>query len=287
MAGNSVLTQLGVDIQRNSQADQDMADVPTASTVHVKHLTNKEYDATLSNLLISQSDKESAVLKAVIHALHEQHEAGLTLYQLKTNLQEHHHHFTDKDITLAVRKLCYNTPALACRVGFDAVRYVHIKFVGSWTINNKATKDHKLSETAKKEVMSKTNGQFQTNIVKKDIVIPSLWIDINGNVTELVLNGCKKAIVDLVIRKPGISEAEIHRHMVIGLSKREVHDVLDILVEQQALKRLQVQTVSQQEAKQPSIFAKKTVVKCSSADSIGKLTHSCFWATPKAFLSTV
>lgn len=281
------MTQLGVDIQRNSQADQEMADVPAASKVHIKQLTNKEYDATLSNLLISQSDKESAVLKAVIHALHEQHDVGMTLYQLKAKLQEQHHYFTDQEIVMAVRKLCYNKPALVCRVGFDAVRYVHIKFVDSWTINNKATKDHKLSDTVKQEVMSQTNGQFQVDVDKKDIVIPSLWIDINGNVTELVLNGCKKAIVDLVIRKPGISEAEIHRHMSRGLSKREVHDVLDILVEQQALKRLQVQTIPQHEAKRPSIFAQKTMVKCSSGESIGKLTHSCFWATPQIFLSTV
>ncbi|KAK4509826.1 DNA-dependent RNA polymerase II [Mucor velutinosus] len=285
--GYSVLTQLGVTIQRNNQANQAITAAPTSSKIHIKNVTNKEYDATLSNLLISQSDKESALIKAVIHALHEQHEVGLTLYQLKMKLQEHHHRFKDHDIIKTVRKLCYNKPALVCRVGFDAVRYVHIKFIDSWTINNKKAKDYKLTEKAREEVMSQTNGQFQTDVVRKDIVIPSLWIDINGNVTELVLNGCKKAILDLVLRKPGITEADIHRHMVTGLSKREIHDVLDILVEEQALKCIQVQIIPQKEAKQSSIFAKKTVVKCSSTDTIGKLTHSCFWVTPKIFSSTI
>lgn len=267
-----------------------MVDVPPVSRVNIKQLSNKEYDATLSNLLISQNDKESALIKAIVHALHEQHDVGLTLYQLKMKLQEHHqdhrHHFSDCDITKTVHKLCYNEPALVCKVGFDAVRYVHIKFVDSWTINNKETKDYVLSEKAKEVVMSETNGQFQIDVVKQDIVVPSLWIDINGNVTDLVLNGCKRAIVDLVLRKPGISEASIHRHMATGLSKREVHDVLDILVEQQALRRIQVEIIPQQQASRPSIFAKKTVVQCSGTESIGRLTHSCFWVTPKIFSST-
>lgn len=283
--GDATFSHLGLDIQVNDQADHAMTDASTVRKAYIKQLTNKEYDATLSNLLICLSTKESDMIKAVIHALHDQHEVGLTLYQLKTKLQDYH--FTDQDIIMTVRRLCYNKPALVCQVGFKAVRYVHIKFVNDWTINNTETKDYKPSQRVKEEMMSKTNGHFQTDIDRKDIVIPSLWIDINGNVTDLVLNGCKKAIMDLVLRKPGISEADIHRHMSTGLSKREVHDLLGILVEQQALRRIQVQIMPQQQAKQPSIFAKKTVVQCSSSDSIGNLTRSCFWVTTKIFSATV
>lgn len=284
MTGDATFSHLGLDIQVNDQADHAMTDASTVRKAYIKQLTNKEYDATLSNLLICLSTKESDMIKAVIHALHDQHEVGLTLYQLKTKLQDYH--FTDQDIIMTVRRLCYNKPALVCQVGFKAVRYVHIKFVNDWTINNTETKDYKPSQRVKEEMMSKTNGHFQTDIDRKDIVIPSLWIDINGNVTDLVLNGCKKAIMDLVLRKPGISEADIHRHMSTGLSKREVHDLLGILVEQQALRRIQVQIMPQQ-AKQPSIFAKKTAIQCSSSDSIGNLTRSCFWVTTKIFSATV
>ncbi|KAL9548345.1 hypothetical protein MBANPS3_005722 [Mucor bainieri] len=290
--GYSIMTQLGVDIQRNSHADLSPTQVPPLRKVHIKHLSPEEYDAVLSKLLASQADSEtSALILAIVDALEQKQEVGMTLYQLKTKLQSHYHvrhDLADRDIIAAVDTLCYHRPALVCRVGFDAVRYVHLRFVGSWTINNTEAKDHVLSEKAIAELMSKTNGQFQMDVVRKEIVVPSLWIDINGHVTDLVLNGCKKAIVDLVMRKPGISEADIHRHMATGLSKREVHDVLDILVEQHALRRIQVQTILQQQgAIKSSIFAKKTLVKCSPTDNIGKLTHSCFWPTPKIFSATV
>ncbi|KAG1119550.1 hypothetical protein G6F42_012952 [Rhizopus arrhizus] len=76
---DATFSHLGLDIQVNDQADHAMTDASTVRKAYIKQLTNKEYDATLSNLLICLSTKESDMIKAVIHALHDQHEVGLTL----------------------------------------------------------------------------------------------------------------------------------------------------------------------------------------------------------------
>ena len=52
MTGDATFSHLGLDIQVNDQADHAMTDASTVRKAYIKQLTNKEYDATLSNLLI-------------------------------------------------------------------------------------------------------------------------------------------------------------------------------------------------------------------------------------------
>lgn len=256
-----------------------MIGAPNSDKVNIKKLDTEEYNQELSKLFALQNENESKLIKSVIDALFEQGEVGLTLYQLKTQLQNS---YTDEEIMAAVHKLCFNDPALICRVGYDAVRYVHIMFVESWSISNKNVTEHVTTAASKERIDKATNGQFK-QVARKDIIIPSLWIDINGNVTDLVLNGCKETVVDLVLRKPGISEADIYRHMSTGLSKREVRDLLNILVEQQSLRQIQVQIIPQEPKNRLSIFAKHNMVRCTNNNTIEKLTQSCFWVTPKTY----
>lgn len=256
-----------------------MTDAPNSDKLNIKKLDTEEYEQELSKLLDLQDEKGRNLIKSVIDALFEQGEVGLTLYQLKTQLQNS---CTDEEIMMTVHKLCFSDPALICRVGFDAVRYVHIEFVESWSISNKNVTEHVTTAASKERIHKATDGQFK-QVARKDIIIPSLWVDINGNVTDLVLNGCKEAIVDLVLRKPGISEADIYRHMSTGLSKREVRDLLNILVEQQSLRQIQVQTIPQEPKNKASIFAKHRMVRCTNNNAIERLTQSCFWVTPKTY----
>ncbi|CEP14744.1 hypothetical protein [Parasitella parasitica] len=233
---DKTLVNLDLDIQKVKEPDQIITSTPTPKEVTIKMLDPKEYDDEISKYIDSQEESEGRLIQSVLDALYTQGETGFTLYQLKVHLNGS---CSDQDIMRAVRKLVYNDPALVCRVGFESVRYVHVKFASSWGINNKVTESLDYNIESREKIIKESKGKFKTDLVRKDIVIPSLWIDMNGHVTELVLNGCKEAVVDLVLRKPGISEADIYRHMSKGLTKREVHDLLDILVEKQTLRQIQ------------------------------------------------
>ncbi|KAI8640410.1 hypothetical protein BD408DRAFT_419851 [Parasitella parasitica] len=280
---DKALVNFDLDIQKVTQeTGQTMTSAPMSKEVSIKMLDPKEYDDEISRYIDSQDENEGRLIQSVMDALYAQGETGLTLYQLKVHLNGS---CSDQDITRIIHKLRYNDPALVCRVGFNSVRYVHVKFASIWTVNNRNQELPKYTPENSENIIKHSNGKFQADLVRKDIVIPSLWVDMNGHVTELVLNGCKEAIVDLVLRKPGISEADIYRHMSKGLSKREVRDLLDMLVEQQALRQIQVQSFLLESERRSSIFSNRKILKCTRNNSIEKNTQSCFWITTGTYSS--
>jgi hypothetical protein len=213
----------------------------------------------------------------MIDLLGAEEECGLTLYQLKEKLGEP---YTDDDIKLALHKLCFNDPALVCRVGYEGVRYVLAIFIDHWAVVTKNIEIFGADTLGNDDLDIK---EAQKVIPKKDTILPSLWTDINGSVTDSVLKGCKEIIVDIVYRKPGITEADIHRHLKAALCRREIRDILNILVEQRVLKQVQVSELSV--PKKLSIFGKTKQVACSNTNAIEKSTQSCFWVTPSAYLN--
>lgn len=254
-----------------------MSYIPKLDEMYLKKMTEKEFDDALSDLVVNEDAFSAELLKKIVDLLFQEAQLGCTLFQLKENLSSI---ATDEDIIRALHKLCSNNPALVCRVGFEAVRYVHLAFMGDWSIESITTPDKNMKELfAQPSESFKINNNFE----KKPFIVPSLWTDVNGNVTELLLKECKEAIVDIVVRRPGIAEADIQRLLKKALTRRETRDLLNILVEQQVLKRIQI-ALNPEPKKKMSIFSKTKQIKSVSVNIIEQTTQSCFWATPYTYI---
>lgn len=252
-----------------------MKHVPPPEEPHITEMTHAQFEAHLAELLVMQDQFFNELIKEIIELLGAEEGSGLTLYQLKSKLSEN---YTDDDIKLALHKLCLNNPSLVCRVGYAAVQYVLATFISDWAV---VTKELEIIEMDPQE--NDLGEETQKVVSRKDTILPNLWTDVNGSVTEVVLKECKEIIVDIVLRKPGITEADIYRHLQTALCRKEVRDLLDILVEQRVLK--QVQVYVQSEPQKHSIFGKTKQVVCTTTDRIEKLTQTCFWLTTTAHLS--
>ncbi|KAI9470920.1 MAG: hypothetical protein EXX96DRAFT_372624 [Benjaminiella poitrasii] len=273
------LVSMEIDIEKVKKDDDEfMPYVPPINKLNLKRLNAEEYKDVLSNFLLSQDEFFSVLAVKIVDLLYKEKEYGLSLYQIKTRLEDF---YTDKDITLLLERLCLNNPALVSRVGFNIVRYVHIDFIDQWAIINKNISVHSISEKTK-ERMTKTSAIIDTPMKRKEVVVPCLWTDVNGHSTDLIFKGCKEAIVDLVLRKPGIMEADIYRHLSLGLTRNEVLRLLTDLVEQGVLKQTQI-VISFDHQSKPSIFKKRLPFRCTNNIAIEKTALTCFWVTPSYY----
>jgi hypothetical protein len=261
-----------VDIELTRKTDDFMSYIPLPESPYMKQLDDKGYKKTLDDLIENEDEFFAQVLCRIVDVLHQEAELGCTLYQLKSKMDGT---ATDDDILKAVHILCSNDPALVGRVGFNAVRYVHSAFISQWCITEPSRR------ASKKGVVLVNPDERLRSLGRKPVVFPNLWTDINGNITELILKECKEAVVDLVVRKPGITEAHVHRNLKTALTRKEVHDLLNILVDQQVLRKLQISVMSEVD-KKPSIFSKTKQV-FSTKSKIERLTQTCFWSTPHCY----
>ncbi|KAI7899976.1 uncharacterized protein BX663DRAFT_519176 [Cokeromyces recurvatus] len=274
------LIQFEIDIEKVNDNDEFMSYIPSLDKLHLKTLNTNEFKNALSSFLLTQDQAFNTLSKYIVDLLYQEAELGLSLYQLKLKLNNS---YSDKDILRALQLLCSNDPALVCRVGFNIVRYIHIAFINEWAIINKNIVTPSVSEKTK-ERMIEANIETDKKPEKEEIIIPCLWTDVNGHATDMVIKGCKDAIIDIVLRKPGITESDIYRHLSSGLTRREIQELLNNLVEQKALKQTQIIVDSSTQTK-PSIFGKKMAFRCTNDFTIEKSTQTCFWVTPQVYMA--
>lgn len=263
-----------LDIQKTGSTDHFMSYTAKPDEVCVRKLKNGEFKKALDALVENEDDYFENIIRKVVDLLHEAAYEGCTLYQLRSKLGES---VSDEEVIRALHKLCSNDPGLVCRVGYEAVRYVHLSFISDWSITTDAN-----LKSGIKDLLIKSRDELDSK-KRKPIIIPSLWTDINGDVTEVVLKECKEAVVDVVVRRPGITEANIQRHLQTALSRREIRDILNILVEQKVLKQVQTTAISEPNKKN-SIFGKTKTMRCFDSPRIEKITQTCFWPTPYTYI---
>ena len=154
---------------------------------------------------------------------------------------------------------------------FGAPRYVTVPFIAPWVLT---TNSHSIQEIGASFAKGK---KPIVPIERKEIVKPKFWIDINGFTTELVLKECKEAIIDYILRKPGIPEASIQRHFSNAFSKTDLRDLLSMLVEDKVLRKLELHQPNSKLKR--SIFTKPRSIRCMSEPIIEKNIQTCYWIT--------
>lgn len=247
----------------------------------IKRIDMLKFDIELGYFLKLQDVTTKELLNRMVSALKARRDIGLTLYQLKLELGSE---YDDGTIKRGLNMLESNDPALVAAVGFDALRYVTTDYIGTWAIDTKEFGKQEFGPNFKPDpslIPDNIDG-----LERKDIILPNIWTDINGNRTDLVLRDCKAVIVDYLIRRPGTSEANIHRKFKAAFDRRGLRTILDILTTQNVLRRVRVDQCIDLKARK-SIFSKSRSIKCSNEDTIEEATRSFYWVQPNVTVKGV
>jgi hypothetical protein len=135
---------------------------------------------------------------------------------------------------------------LVIRVGYDNLRWVASEFSEYWTI--KTIVGFEQADADSMPVDGPSEGKT---------VNGRIWIDMYGRTITKVLNACLKSVFGHILQRPGIYEvchqstdyqegstgltfvqAILHNRMSASMSRLELHEILDMLVEKGACKRV-------------------------------------------------
>lgn len=109
----------------------------------------------------------------------------------------------DQKIREALDIIMSENPPLAYVGGCDMPVIVSTAFPNDFAIECKLDNtNRKGSPLLKKQKKQKTIDKFCGDVLVK----PRLWADIHGNKINVVQRGCAQAILNLIVRRPGITE---------------------------------------------------------------------------------
>lgn len=265
------LTIFAIDIEKTGSVSNENCVYPRE--VNIIRMDDLKFDVEFGYFLKRQDFSTKTLAKQIVSALRASGDMGLTLYQLKVQIGSK---YDDAAIKRGIRWLEDNEIALVCAVGFGALRYVTVNNIGTWSIDAKEFLKPDLLKFRADSSLIPKNIDF---VKKKDIIMPTIWTDTNGNRTDVVFRDCKKVVVDFLIRKPGSSEARIQKKFKAAFERTGLRTLLDALVEQSIVRRVQVTQCSKPEARK-SIFSKTRTLKCCTEETIEESTRTFYWVLP-------
>ncbi|ORX58331.1 hypothetical protein DM01DRAFT_1405937 [Hesseltinella vesiculosa] len=124
--------------------------------------------------------------------------------------------------------------------------------------------------------MEKNLGR-SVEIAKKrqPVLMPRLWQDINGNRTENIWRGCLELIMETMIQRPGISFGNLCRLYTNAMSPLEIHDLLQHLLDQGAVRQATLQTTMS-----TGLFGQASqTLRTTSSSNVSIGNQTCFWLT--------
>lgn len=238
-----------------------------SDSVPIGQLSVESFEILFDTLLASTDKPE--LLKNVVEKLKKSTESGLVPHELKEALDIQ---CTDEDIYNALHTLMNCSPPLLYRVGHLSVRYVLAPFMNEWLIDTKVATSEAEIVKMEEEYVNKNNVVVPE---KKRFILPALWTDINGCTTPALVESFCKALADIILRMPGITMSGIERHHKSSLTKKEVHDIMEILIKQRVIRGVKVIL---DKYEKPSVFSKTRTMRCTQKMfTIAAFTQTCYW----------
>ncbi|KAI9310952.1 hypothetical protein BX666DRAFT_2032442 [Dichotomocladium elegans] len=159
--------------------------------------TDEQGTVSLSN----EADRVPGSMRTIYDAIDSFGQEGCTLFLLKNYIG-----IPEMSIVDVVEALI--SKSLVFRVGISDIRLVTVTHASEWLA---ATKD--------------------------DIYIkPRMWIDVKGRVISKVLQGCANAVIERIMKHPGITQAQLFEEFEGYMSSIEVYDLLSFLERNGAIK---------------------------------------------------
>ncbi|KAI8882241.1 hypothetical protein K501DRAFT_334165 [Backusella circina FSU 941] len=217
-------------------------------------------DANFSHLISSQLPQhQHTVSHSIVKFLREKGATGASTYQIKLHLSET---VSDKDLLDCLEAL--EKLSIINSVGIDAERYILSvsQFIDSWTIK------------MKRDIPNSTEKL-------EAIIKPTIWTNVQGYVTPVVLEECTRRVFGLIMRQPGITETVISRTLNELLTRKEIRMILKQLVEKNVLRVFRVSFAKTPE--KSSLFSQPRSKIRTKQNIIAECTESSYWPFPDSY----
>lgn len=266
-----IIFDLDVQLSRSGEPSETPTLKPQPDIVKIYA---SDFDLQFNGFLQFQPENVKKHLQVIVDALKARKSQGLDLYQLKLEFDSR---VDDSSILYAVELLLKSDPPMVIRTGFGSARYVLSPYIKSWTISNEAILNFAKINSTKPEPNSSSDSLFNTKIDRKPVTQLKLWNDVNGFTTDVVIKDCKAVVKDYILRRPGISDANIYRHFSMAFSRVNLQELLELLVEEKIIRKVCVVQTHDTKARK-SIFSKTNSFRCTAQPVIEKSIQTCYWA---------
>ncbi|CAI2169647.1 18759_t:CDS:10 [Funneliformis geosporum] len=179
-----------------------------------------------------------------------------------------------------VNILEFNVPSLILKVGYSNSRYISGIYLKEWLVNTTPTV--KRPPTIDEVFMDENPSNYKVWSSVESFGPPRMWYDIKGNFIESVFRGCLEAVLGLILQKPGICEANIYRKLSLVMSRCEVQDVLEELLDRKGIRKK-----SYVQPSKVTLFSKPAEFKECGINSLDSNKISYYWANENYYLKCV
>ncbi|KAI8370628.1 uncharacterized protein BYT42DRAFT_647852 [Radiomyces spectabilis] len=222
--------------------------------------------------LLQLHTEEKPWLETILRLFRTAGEDGLTLVELKEKFVAVHD-VEDRVMLRCLDILRKTTPPLVADVGYRVQRLVLTTYLEKWLIVPckipvpRAVRTHNTENTR------------EFGHLRKTVVVPRLWNDVNGNRIPVIAFGCFEAMLGSVAERPGINLSQLCRLYKDALARIEIQDLLVELEACGAVRSLTIQ-VQRPQKKKNNLFSGLTQFSILEKDTIAEETETCYWVLP-------
>ncbi|CAB4436060.1 unnamed protein product [Rhizophagus irregularis] len=247
--------------------------------------TRKEASKVLKLLLESLDQEFKRDVKDVYYIIENRDKVGIPLVSLKKYPK-----LSEENLLRCINILETNHPSLIIKVGYNASRYVSSIYSKDWFVNTTQTTANKFKKqrTEKVDIVEKSSShnvelsdESKTESVET-FAPPRMWYDINGNFIESVFRGCLEAVLGLILQNPGICEADIYRKLSLVMSRCEIQDVLEELLDRKGIRRK-----SFIQPPKVTLFSKPAEFKECDVNSLDSNKITYYWVNEHYYLKCI
>lgn len=276
-------------------------------------LTTDQLQTQLDGLNhLHNNDGMYKLMKEIADYLTEVGERGATLQETLQHLSSK----IDRNITIDDKQFldCINimayqsTPPIIAFVGFRESYIVLTTELDSWAIfppriivNTPRTQ---IKQPRKKNTNQQASNQIENKpsspsspsssselqpIIKKEekpqvtrskTIIPRIWRDVNGNITQSVWNGCSNTLFETIFNRPGITLGQLSRIYYSAMTMMEMKEILDHMVTQGVLRKVCVSTTLKLSSTKSRLFTKKIPIQVTTMDTVDDHCQTSYWVSP-------
>ncbi|CAG8546062.1 10599_t:CDS:10 [Ambispora leptoticha] len=191
---------------------------------NLNFLNEKQNQEFFAEFVAAQKDSTSkSCLNAIFHVISKFKELGVTLLSLKEILHNNSFVISDTSLRHYLNMMEYNEPKLIQKVGYNMARYICSCYAPNWMIH--------ISQQSSSKNKKRKQSSSPPSATPKDFAPPRMWYDINGSIIETVFRGCLEAVIGVILQKPGIYKSNIQRKLRLIMSRCEIEDCLEELLQ--------------------------------------------------------
>ncbi|GBC02145.1 hypothetical protein RclHR1_04480009 [Rhizophagus clarus] len=247
--------------------------------------SRKEASKVLKSLLENLDREFKRDVKDVYYIIENRDKVGIPLVSLKKYPK-----ISEENLLRCINILETNHPSLIIKVGYNSSRYVSSIYSKDWFVNTTQTTANKFKKQRTEKVViedkSSNHNEELSDESKTESVEtfapPRMWYDINGNFIESVFRGCLEAVLGLILQNPGICEADIYRKLSLVMSRCEIQDVLEELLDRKGIRRK-----SFIQPPKVTLFSKPAEFKECDVNSFDSNKITYYWVNENYYLKCV